>query len=263
MALRLDHLVILARDLDAAVHDYQRLGFQVTPGGTHADGLTRNALIVFADGTYLELIAFVDPDDARDNVWGWRRLLAGGGGLIDYCLASDDLARDIAAMRARGLTVEGPSEGGRRRPDGLEIRWRSARLWQAGRELPFLIEDVTPRELRVPPEATRHPNGVTGIHELTIAVADLARVATQFATVTQTRAAPIITNARLDAEMAAFRLGEHAIVLAAPASPRSPIQQHIETTGLGPYEASLLAEGDIRPQPLDARLTHGARLRIG
>jgi catechol 2,3-dioxygenase-like lactoylglutathione lyase family enzyme len=263
MALRLDHLVILVRDLDTAVSDYQQLGFQVTPGGTHADGLTRNALVIFADGTYLELIAFVDPHDSRDNVWGWRRHLAAGGGLIDYCLASDDLARDVAAMRERGLTVEGPTEGGRKRPDGAEIRWRSARIWQAGRELPFLIEDVTPRDLRVPHDSTQHPNGVTGIHELTIAVADLARAATQFAAVTHTRAAPIITNARLDAEMAAFRLGDHTIILAAAESTHSPIRQHIETVGLGPYEVTLLADGDARARSLDARLTHGARLRLG
>jgi catechol 2,3-dioxygenase-like lactoylglutathione lyase family enzyme len=39
---RLDHLVILVRDLDRAVRDYEGLGFTVTPGGKHADGLTRN-----------------------------------------------------------------------------------------------------------------------------------------------------------------------------------------------------------------------------
>ncbi len=33
--------------------------------------MTRNALVLFADGTYLELVVFVDPDDERDNVWAW------------------------------------------------------------------------------------------------------------------------------------------------------------------------------------------------
>src|SRR5207249_370550 len=33
------------------------LGFTVVPGGVHAGGLTHNALIPFADGRYLELLA--------------------------------------------------------------------------------------------------------------------------------------------------------------------------------------------------------------
>jgi catechol 2,3-dioxygenase-like lactoylglutathione lyase family enzyme len=76
---RLDHLVILVRDLDQAVREYEVLGFTVTPGGEHADGLTRNALIPFRDGSYLELVAFLDPEDPRENVCGWRAFLLSGG----------------------------------------------------------------------------------------------------------------------------------------------------------------------------------------
>ena len=79
MLTRLDHLVILVRDLGSTVRDYEGLGFTVTPGGEHADGLTRNALIPFEDGSYLELVAFLDPHDPRDNVWGWRAFLPSGG----------------------------------------------------------------------------------------------------------------------------------------------------------------------------------------
>jgi hypothetical protein len=106
---RLDHLVILVRDLDRAVRDYEELGFTVAPGGEHADGLTRNALIPFKDGSYLELVDFVDPEDTRDNVWGWRRFLSSGGGLIDYCAASDDLAADVRRLGERNFGVDGPA----------------------------------------------------------------------------------------------------------------------------------------------------------
>src|SRR3712207_4752596 len=108
----LDHLVILVRDLDRAVRGYEELGFAVTPGGEHADGLTRNALIPFQDGSYLELVSFLDPADTRDNVWGWRRFLEKGGGLIDYCAASDDLAADARRLAAAGFEVSAPDEGG-------------------------------------------------------------------------------------------------------------------------------------------------------
>jgi catechol 2,3-dioxygenase-like lactoylglutathione lyase family enzyme len=170
---RLDHVVILVGDLDRAVRGYEELGFTVTPGGEHADGLTRNALVPFADGSYLELVAFVDPEDPRDNVWGWRAFLPLGGGMIDYCVASDDLEADVRRLESSGLGVEGPTEGGRRLPDGTEIRWRVARIRQDGRLLPFLIEDLTPRPARVPGgPAAEHPNGASGISRLELAAED-------------------------------------------------------------------------------------------
>ena len=168
MGLSLDHLVILVVDLDGAVRDYNASGFAVAPGGEHADGLTRNALVSFRDGTYLELIAFIDPDDPRDNLWNWRSFLDSGGGLIDHCLASDDfLSADVRRLRETGLVVDGPSEGGRTLPDGTRIRWSSASIRQRGRALPFLIQDTTPRGFRVP-TAAAHPNGASGITELQI-----------------------------------------------------------------------------------------------
>ena len=144
MPTRLDHLVVLVRDLEEAIADYGRLGFGVTPGGEHADGLTRNALVPFRDGTYLELVAFVRPEDGGDNVWGWRGFLPRGG-LVDYCAASEGLRADVERLRGLGFGVEDLGEGGRRLPDGREIRWRSAGIRQEGRVLPFLIEDVPDR----------------------------------------------------------------------------------------------------------------------
>ena len=233
MTLALDHLVILVDDLQQAVDQYTAQGFVVTPGGTHADGLTHNALIVFADGTYLELIAFLDAADTRDNVWGWRQYVGKGGGLIDYCLVADDLEQAVAGFKQHGLPVGNPVPGGRKRPDGVELQWRSARFWQAGRELPFLIEDITPRELRVPP-GTPYPNGVAGIHELLIAVADLPRLSRTFSTLLGYDNPVSQPNRRYDAITTSFQLGRHVLTLAAPASKASPLQQRLETLGLGP-----------------------------
>lgn len=262
MLTHLDHLVILVGDLAQAVDDYAGLGFTVTPGGTHADGLTHNALISFADGTYLELIAFVDPTSAGDNAWGWRRYLDAGGGLIDYCVASDDLAADVQRLQAQGFTLKGPTQGGRKRPDGEELHWLSASFWQAGRELPFLIQDLTPRELRVPGGiATQHANGVTGIRELTIVTADLDRSSASAAKLTGSAGTPFSADRRRDAQVAAFSLGAHTLVFAEPANPHSPLQAHIESIGLGPCEITLASESGSGAL-LDRRLTHGVEMRI-
>ena len=65
MSLTLDHVVIRVNDLERVIADYTALGFTVQRGGTHADGVTHNALVGFADGSYLELIAFLQPAPER------------------------------------------------------------------------------------------------------------------------------------------------------------------------------------------------------
>ena len=57
MSLHFDHAVIAVQNLDVAIQDYCDLGFTVFRGGVHANRATENALIVFEDGTYLELLA--------------------------------------------------------------------------------------------------------------------------------------------------------------------------------------------------------------
>src|SRR5439155_20766639 len=64
-SLQLDHLVIRVHDLDQAVKDFTALGFTVTLGGEHPGWGSRNALIPFADGSYLELIAFPTSSPAE------------------------------------------------------------------------------------------------------------------------------------------------------------------------------------------------------
>ena len=50
-----DHLVVVVTDIEQASRDFTQLGFQVTPGGSH--GSTENALVIFANQTYIELLA--------------------------------------------------------------------------------------------------------------------------------------------------------------------------------------------------------------
>jgi catechol 2,3-dioxygenase-like lactoylglutathione lyase family enzyme len=250
MLTRLDHLVILVRDLDQAIRDYETLGFAVTPGGEHADGLTRNALIPFVDGSYLELVAFVDPDDPRDNVWGWRSFLSSGGGLIDYCVTSDDLRADVRRLENLGFDVEGPTDGGRRLPDGAEIRWRTARIHQDGRVLPFLIEDLTPRSSRVPdgPPA-EHPNGASGISRLEVAVPDTEVAVSYFAALAGTGSA----------SGPSLRLGVCELSLVAP---EQEAASRLDATGSGPLAVELAADVPGGAEELDRRLSHGVGILL-
>ena len=164
----IDHVVILVADLDAAIEDCTRLGFTAVPGGRHRVA-THNALIGFQDGAYLELIAFWEDDLTHR----WRRFLALGGGLVDYCMRTDDLAGDVAALRAMGIAMSEDFPMSRLRPDGYRIEWKLALAPETQGVTPFLIEDITPREERLPGR-TEQANGVTGILGLTIAVPDIA-----------------------------------------------------------------------------------------
>lgn len=186
-----DHVVLVVLDLAAAVADHRERGFTVTPGGEHAGGLTHNALVGFEDGTYLELLAFHDLAAAGQH--SWAPVANRGGGWADFALRSDDLRQDVAALG--DLVARPPEDGGRTRPDGIRVAWRVARL---EKPLPFVIEDLTARELRVPGgDAAKHANGTTGLAGIVIGATDPARVTERYA-VLRERGAPEIEVRRAD-----------------------------------------------------------------
>jgi hypothetical protein len=189
---QLDHVVLVVIDLDAAVAEHRARGFTVTPGGEHAGGLTHNALVGFQDGSYIELIAFHDIAAARGK-HSWQPVAERGGGWADFALLSDDLTKDLAAL---GDLVERPPEdGGRTRPDGVAIAWRAARLH---RPLPFLVEDLTVRDLRAPGgAAARHANGITRVASVVLGATDPALVSSRYA-VLRGRGAPDIKIRQTD-----------------------------------------------------------------
>ena len=191
MLRQLDHVVFVARSLQAATDDYRRRGFTVTPGGEHADGVTHNALITFADGSYLELVAFRDLPRALSHRW-WS-IAADGGGLADFALLSDDIAADSAALD--DLVKTPPKDGGRIRPDGVELKWRTAVLKPP---LPFLIEDLTARDLRVPGgAAAEHANGATGIASVLIGAVEIGDAEWRYAALRE-RGAPQVELRKAD-----------------------------------------------------------------
>ena len=137
----IDHLVIVVKDLDQAARDYRQLGFTVVPGGQHPVG-SHNVLISFADGSYLEIIAFYR--DAIDHRW-WDPLQKGER-LVDFCFQTDDLRGDTKKLHDAGVAINNPVPWSRKRPDGFELKWLLSLATGSHRGVaPFLIEDVTPR----------------------------------------------------------------------------------------------------------------------
>jgi hypothetical protein len=176
MTLRLDHVIIAVNDLDGAMADYRDLGFTVIYGGKHTAATTHNALVCFRDGTYLELLA---PTGEAQQPGGmdFSALLQHGEGLVGYALYADDLEGKAETLRARGIAVGAVHTGGRRRTDGVELRWKTAFIDE--RQSPFLIQDITARNLRVPdePATTTHANGAAGLAAVQVMTCDLSPAA--------------------------------------------------------------------------------------
>jgi hypothetical protein len=257
MICAIDHIVILVNDLAATIVDYTALGFTVTPGGEHTGGATHNALVVFADDAYLELIAFKRPAPEHH----WYRHSALGEGLIDFALLPTAIEADLAAARERGLAIEGPFPGGRLRPDGQQVAWQSGRALTP--DLPFLCGDVTPRALRVPEGAERaHANGVTGVAGLTVAVADLgASVARYRALLGTPEREGALSNLPSAARTATFTLGNTTITLATPADDSdTPLSARLASRGEGPFTLAL--RGLNQGATFDLSLAHGARMEL-
>jgi hypothetical protein len=160
MPLSLDHLIITVADLDTAMKDYTARGYTVRFGGVHADGATHNALIVFADGSYIELLAKTSPDAKT----GYQYYFAHGDGITGYALLASSLEEQVARLTQQGVTMNPVVSGGRKRSDGIELKWQV--VSEQNKPVPFYMQDLTERGLRVDASATTHANAATGIHQL-------------------------------------------------------------------------------------------------
>lgn len=162
--MRLSHILLKVSDLNEAVAQYRCDGFEVEYGRAKNPN---NALIYFADGTYLELLW-------KTGVPSWARIplrLFGKGAFVSRTSAWDGASEGLI-----GLALE--SE-----PDRLEdakkilddsgqayFQIKSGRLDTKGRELKFV--GVMPDDMKIPffgtcdtdlgREGFVHPNGVVG-----------------------------------------------------------------------------------------------------
>nr|WP_316642694.1 VOC family protein [uncultured Roseateles sp.] len=266
-SLPLDHIVIAVGDLQQTTADYQALGFTVLAGGQHPGRTSHNALVVFADGAYLELIAWAAP--APGERW-YRVQSAQGDGLVDFALLPQDTAVVLAAAQARGLaTLTGPLDGGRLRPDGQRLQWQTAR--HATPDLPFLCGDITPRALRVPEgEARRHANGARGVAGITVAVHELEASLARYrallgpeARLGEIASADATGLRRAGIELEGCRLELISPDAASTSSDAEALRQRLATRGEGPCAITLRGEPGRAALGFDPVSSHGVALEIG
>lgn len=269
MRISFDHAVIYVMDLRRASEDFSALGFHVVPGGVHAGGLTHNALIPFPDGTYVELLAPM----ARWKLAALRLLGAGlsrilglqpfpqrairraraGEGFVDFALACSPLRGILEVAKAVG-GIDGPMPGGRIRPDGERISWTLA--LPRSPALPFLIEDITPRHLRVPGNIT-HPNGACGVQIVGVVTPSFTNTVARYQALLGRESfdtvAPIPRSRATE-----FRVDNAAIRLVAPTGPGHILHKQL-ARGAGIYSLVLRADRAVNLDPVRA---HGAQITL-
>ena len=108
-APRLDHVVVVVRDLDAAAKSFGDLGFRFKPGRLHANNL-RNRHIKFRNGTELELMTLAGPPKDR-MAQDYAQLLEAGPGGAYVALSARDLDALAATAERVGLTTRRTTAG--------------------------------------------------------------------------------------------------------------------------------------------------------
>ncbi len=263
MAYQLDHIVIGVNNLDAATASFRQAGFEVTPGGEHSSGNTHNALVTFKDGAYLELIAFKDQKIEPEHKWGKR--LAQGEGFLDFALAGSDLESEAKRLDGAGIAHNGVRPLGRLRPDGQRIDWLLLNPDNDTYPIPFLIDDITPRELRVPGgSAAEHTLGAGGVSGVRLLVKDLKQAAAKFAALLDTSGNEVEPVVEGGASARRFTLGSQWIELIQPAPEASDLLAYLAERGSAPFEI-VLTRGDAGATdgellPLEG--THQARIKV-
>jgi catechol 2,3-dioxygenase-like lactoylglutathione lyase family enzyme len=204
--LGLDHVVVLVRDLAAAEARLERLGFRPTPRGVHSAHMgTANTTVVFADATYLEALAVLQP---TENNTGVRAVLAEREGAYGLAFKTDDADAAAAGFAAAGIgpgvalefarAVELPSGPG-------EAAFRVARSDPAhtpGAWL-FVCQHRTP-EATWRADYLEQPNGACGIVEVIGAAADPEAAAAAYRRIFGDRVRHDRDGVRIDAGGAAI-----------------------------------------------------------
>lgn len=172
----IDHITLAGPNLDLLQAAFRAVGLHSLYGGTHSNGLTHMALVPCVDGSYVELVSLVDAS-AETAPW-WDAPIRGGGGLCAWAVRSSGIERDVEELRRRGVAVDGPRRMHRLRDDGQRVEWELAVAGSGpiGSMLPFLIEDRTPRELRVPtaPLSSSPSNPIGGVARVVLGVHEVA-----------------------------------------------------------------------------------------
>jgi catechol 2,3-dioxygenase-like lactoylglutathione lyase family enzyme len=170
----IDHVVILARDLDAARGRFARLGFTLSPRGRHSDHIgTANHTIMLRED-YVELLGVLRPTEANAR---WRTALERREGIGTVAFRTRSAAQTASELRALGFPVGAPLHFSRPIEGHGEAAFDVALFPpESTPQLDvFACEHLTPENVWRP-ALMEHANGAVALASVTVVTEDPAAV---------------------------------------------------------------------------------------
>ena len=179
----IDHAVVMVKDLDQAAANYKRLGFTVSPRGTHSAHMGSGNYTIMFDPDYMELLGVLTPTE--HNAPARAYLDTRGEGIERVAFTAVDSTAGAEEIRARGYPPVGPTDFERpvTMPDGTlsaakfrTFQWPTAEA--PGGVRIFACQHKT-RETVWIPELMKHANGAKRLRQVLIVSPEPARDAAQ------------------------------------------------------------------------------------
>jgi catechol 2,3-dioxygenase-like lactoylglutathione lyase family enzyme len=173
----IDHAVIMVKDLDKAAESWTRLGFTVSPRGTHSAHMGTGNYTIMLDPDYIELLGVLTPTELNAPA---RVFLDKREGIERIAFTAVDSAEGAEEIRARGYAPIGPTDFERpvSMPDGTLSAAKFRTFQWPVAETPggvriFACQHKT-RETVWIPELMRHANAAKRLKQVLLAVIDPA-----------------------------------------------------------------------------------------
>ena len=175
----IDHAVVMVKDLDQAAENYKRLGFTVSPRGTHSAHMGSGNYTIMFDPDYMELLGVLTPTE--HNAPARAFLERSGEGIERIAFTAVDSADGAEEIRARGYVPIGPTDFERpvTMPNGTVSAARFRTFQWPTAEAPggvriFACQHKT-RETVWIPELMKHANGAKRLKQVLIVTPDPAQ----------------------------------------------------------------------------------------
>jgi glyoxalase-like protein len=175
----IDHAVVMVKELDKAAENWKRLGFTVSPPGTHSTHMGSGNYTIMFDPDYMELLGVLTSTE--HNAPARAYLAKHGDGIERVALTAVDATAGAEEIRARGYTPIGPTDFERpvTMPDGTlsaakfrTFQWPTAEA--PGGVRIFACQHKT-RETVWIAELMKHANGARRLRQVLIATQDPAK----------------------------------------------------------------------------------------
>jgi hypothetical protein len=172
----IDHAVVAVKDLDQAAANWKRLGFTVSPRGTHSEKMGSGNYTIMLDPDYIELLGVLKETEHNTPM---RKFLASRGeGVERIAFTAVDSVAGAEEICAHGYAALGPTDFERpvMMPDGsLSAAKFSIFQWPVA-EAPgglriFACQHKT-RETVWIPELMKHANGAKRLRQALVVTSD-------------------------------------------------------------------------------------------